>query len=336
MTVGVPEHEVFAAADAVLAQGHRPTVERVRAQLGRGSPARVGSLLDQWWGQLSKRLSGETRLPGLPGEVAQAFITVWQQAVTLAQGVAEQSMATQRAVLDQEREKLAEREARARLEVTQARQQTTEAKSRQQAAETRLEDLERLLEERNGQIHDLQDQRNALVNQNKDKALLLEQLQQKLEASQLQAKEARAHQDQVLRETEDRLFKEVDRARSQCKVLEGRLNTASQRAQSAQQSLHSTEVELAKAREQGAAARAQVDALERQLEELRHARGEMDLKLESAHQQLRAADTALAQARERAAVEIARAEILAKQLDLHQAKVKAHDEPPPGSQTPQA
>lgn len=34
MAVGVPEHDVFAAADAVLARGERPTVERVRSDLG--------------------------------------------------------------------------------------------------------------------------------------------------------------------------------------------------------------------------------------------------------------------------------------------------------------
>lgn len=59
MAVGVPENDVFAAADAVLARGERPTVERVRLELGRGSPARVGALLDQWWEQLAGRLRGE-------------------------------------------------------------------------------------------------------------------------------------------------------------------------------------------------------------------------------------------------------------------------------------
>lgn len=87
MAVGVPENEVFAAADAVLARGERPTVERVWLELGRGSPARNGSLLDQLWEQLAGRLRGETRLPGLPAEVAQAFFTIWQQAIALAQGV---------------------------------------------------------------------------------------------------------------------------------------------------------------------------------------------------------------------------------------------------------
>lgn len=43
MAIGVPETDVFAAADAVLERGERPTVERVRQELGRGSPARVCS-----------------------------------------------------------------------------------------------------------------------------------------------------------------------------------------------------------------------------------------------------------------------------------------------------
>jgi hypothetical protein len=35
MAVGMPEDEVFAAADAVLARGELPTVKRVRLELGR-------------------------------------------------------------------------------------------------------------------------------------------------------------------------------------------------------------------------------------------------------------------------------------------------------------
>ena len=77
MAVGVPENDVFDAADAVLSRGERPTVERVRLELGRGSPARVGALLDQWWERLAARLNGQTRLPGLPVEVTQAFTAIW-------------------------------------------------------------------------------------------------------------------------------------------------------------------------------------------------------------------------------------------------------------------
>jgi hypothetical protein len=113
---------VFAAADAVLARGERPTVERVRLELGRGSPAWVGGLLDQWWSRLAQRLNGETRLPALPGEVSQAFVAVWQQAIHLAQGVAEQTLAEQREVLATERERIAAVEDQARQDVAQFRQ----------------------------------------------------------------------------------------------------------------------------------------------------------------------------------------------------------------------
>jgi hypothetical protein len=64
---------------------------------------RVGGLLDQWWEQLAGPLRGETRLPGLPAEVAQAFMAIWQQATSLARGVAEQALAAQRQELVEER-----------------------------------------------------------------------------------------------------------------------------------------------------------------------------------------------------------------------------------------
>jgi hypothetical protein len=97
-------------------------VERVRLELGRGSPARVGGLLDQWWSRLSERLNGETRLPALPAEVSHAFVGVWQQAVLLAQVVAEQALGEQRLVLTAERERVAALEDQARQDAAQFRQ----------------------------------------------------------------------------------------------------------------------------------------------------------------------------------------------------------------------
>ena len=40
-TRGVQEQDVWAAADAVLLQGERPTIERVLQHMGRGSPNTV-------------------------------------------------------------------------------------------------------------------------------------------------------------------------------------------------------------------------------------------------------------------------------------------------------
>ena len=46
---GVQMEEVWAAADTVLNLGERPTIERVRQHLGRGSPNTVGPMLDGWY-----------------------------------------------------------------------------------------------------------------------------------------------------------------------------------------------------------------------------------------------------------------------------------------------
>lgn len=223
MAVGVPEHEVFAAADAVLARGERPTVERVRLELGRGSPARAGALLDQWWEQLAGRLRGETRLPGLPAEVAQAFVALWRQATLMAQGVAEQALDTQRQVLAEERETLAALEARARLEVVQAQRQTAEAVTTRQRVETRLADLEQLLVQRQAQIDDLRAQRDALQTQRDESQTQVAELRQQLHDSREQAEQARIEQQRYTRDVEDRAYREIDRAREESKGLSAQL-----------------------------------------------------------------------------------------------------------------
>lgn len=56
MARGITEMDVLEAADALLVRGERPTIERVRQELGRGSPNTVNRHLDAWWRTLSARL----------------------------------------------------------------------------------------------------------------------------------------------------------------------------------------------------------------------------------------------------------------------------------------
>lgn len=51
----------------------------------------------------------------LPDEASQVFVAVWQQAIYLAQGVAEQVLAEQRQVLSAERERVTVVEDQTRL-----------------------------------------------------------------------------------------------------------------------------------------------------------------------------------------------------------------------------
>ncbi|MEN5139441.1 DNA-binding protein [Pseudomonas juntendi] len=314
MAVGVPENDVFAAADAVLARGERPTVERVRLELGRGSPARVGGLLDQWWEQLAGRLRGETRLPGLPTEVAQAFVAIWQQATLMAQSVAEQALDTQRQVLAEEREALGALEARARLEVVQAQQQTAEAVTTRQRVETRLADLEQLLVQRQTQIDDLRAQRDELQSQRDEFQAHLAEVRQQLHNSREQSEQARMEQQRYTRDVEDRAYREIDRVREEHKVVAGQLKDLNQRQHGLQQTLLAGQIELTEAREQRAMAHTQLQVLQGEQEQRQHLLADLTQRIDALQQQLQLAQQDLLNAREQSAAATARADALAQQL----------------------
>lgn len=61
---GIQEAQVWEAADALLQDGLRPTIERVRQKLGSGSPNTVSPMLERWFATLGQRLGG--RGAGLP------------------------------------------------------------------------------------------------------------------------------------------------------------------------------------------------------------------------------------------------------------------------------
>jgi predicted nucleic acid-binding Zn-ribbon protein len=271
MAVGVPENDVFAAADAVLARGERPTVERVRLELGRGSPARVGGLLDQWWARLADRLNGQSRLPALPSEVSQAFVVVWQQAIHLAQGVAEQALVDQRQVLVAERERVAAVEDQARQDSAQYRQQATEALAGRQAAELRLADLEQLLSQRQTQIEDLQQQRESLLRERCEVQQHNQTLQQDLQSLRDKAEQERVAQENYVRGVEARAYREVDRAREEGKAMSTQLKEAGRNVEQLQRRLESTQNELSQSRQLAAAQHARAETLEQQLTLVRQA-----------------------------------------------------------------
>jgi len=86
---GVQREDVWAAADAVLLAGEKPTIERVRQHLGTGSPNTVGPLLEQWFKQLGRRIQdpGAFAAPaGVPDPVLQAAQHFWEMALTQTRG----------------------------------------------------------------------------------------------------------------------------------------------------------------------------------------------------------------------------------------------------------
>ena len=79
---GITQADVTHAADALLRAGERPTVERIRAAVGHGSPNTVGPLLDAWWKRLAGRLdAGPAAFHRLPESVAHVAEALWMQAL---------------------------------------------------------------------------------------------------------------------------------------------------------------------------------------------------------------------------------------------------------------
>lgn len=77
---GVGESDVALAADALLREGFRPTIERIREKLGRGSPNTINPLLDQWWKGLAARLSGGPEmLERIPAPAFHVLEALWVQ-----------------------------------------------------------------------------------------------------------------------------------------------------------------------------------------------------------------------------------------------------------------
>lgn len=79
---GLGARDVEQAADALLRAGVRPSVQKVREKIGRGSPNVIASLLDTWWSRLASRLEGgPAALQRLPESIAHIAEALWLQAL---------------------------------------------------------------------------------------------------------------------------------------------------------------------------------------------------------------------------------------------------------------
>ncbi|NUT16982.1 MAG: hypothetical protein HOQ33_21115 [Cupriavidus sp.] len=186
---GITRDDVWQAADSLLKAGQRPTIERIRLHLGRGSPNTVSPHLDAWFAALGGRIQdpqGFAPAPGCPEPVTEAARYLWEAALQSARASAEASLAQREAalaeastVLQQEREALAqERQVmQARLEgaeaamaeLTRARDEAAERAARgetaaaawQQQAEALREEHASALAARHAMQNDFEGQRAA-------------------------------------------------------------------------------------------------------------------------------------------------------------------------------
>lgn len=104
--MAITELDVHAAADALLRDGERPTIERVRLKLGRGSPNTITGFLNSWFAGLGERLAG-TSDAAVPEPVARLAQDLWRAALDEARQQAQARHTEQADRLAAERERLA-------------------------------------------------------------------------------------------------------------------------------------------------------------------------------------------------------------------------------------
>lgn len=316
-TRGVQRDEVWQAADALLQEGKRPTIERVRLKLGRGSPNTVSPMLEEWFATLGPRLrtaagaqrsaaSPQAQLEegghadaSLPEPLRQAMLTLWQGAREQAGEAAQQALQAQLAALQARESQLAQEQAtlRAEREAFEQQRPALEEALASAHAQARLQGV-RIAELEAAAAH-----KDASISRQAERAQQLERevlLTRRAwdEAREKHAAELRAQQQQMDAQHRHHL-QELDRARQEVKqLLQAQRQEQEQHLQ--QQALWQRErVEL---QAQGERLQALADTRARQLQDaqaLHAAQGEADAaRIELLQQQADAGAKQAKQARQ--------------------------------------
>lgn len=226
MRTGITQEQVNAAADALVAAGDKPTVEKVRAALGTGSPNTITRMLDTWRGGLAERLQKALHLPELPVEAGQAMTALWQLAVEHAERLLQARMASDRAALAAHEARLAEERTRWTATLAEAETSVAQAQTRQELAEHACANLDSQLRDSHALREDLIQQRDRLQASADRQASELEALQVERTARLAAAEQERERTAAHIRAVEDRAHQEVDRARQETKQWQQRHEAA--------------------------------------------------------------------------------------------------------------
>lgn len=276
MARGITESDVHTAADEIVGAGERPTVERIRAHLGTGSPNTVTRWLETWWQGLGQRLHAQQArlaVPAAPDAVAALAAEWWALALESARISADEDLAADRAALQDERDGLHRDREAFGSEAAVLRVQAETAAHAERVASTQAAELQRLVSRLEGQIEELSQQREAALARAVEAEAVRQAVEQRLQEHQEAAQAERESLANHVRTVEDRAHAEVDRARQEGKELKNQLAAVKKAHAEAEKSLGqraeaATSKAMAAEREAGIQ-RARADALDDQLGKLR-------------------------------------------------------------------
>ena len=310
---GVQTADVWDAADAVLMAGQRPTIERVRQKLGRGSPNTVAPMLEAWFAQLGQRLgsmsgdgAGNAAVPGAmttpgqpqpPATVLDLAQTLWDATLDQARQAAQQQWESAQAELAQQRSDLTADRAELERERQTLAQQHNALEQMLSLSRTQVADLTRRLADADAWRLEKEQSVAVLTNRLEDLRQQHKQLQQRLDDTvAAQAQERKQLQDRAT-QNEHRLLNEVDLARQETKAARQTLATRQKQweeaARQADEQLQTAQARLQAAETQAAASQAQLAHLQRRNAELETSLQDNRHTIQTLQHQLAAALSAL-------------------------------------------
>jgi DNA repair exonuclease SbcCD ATPase subunit len=272
---GITEQDVHSAADELVAAGERPTIERIRAHLGTGSPNTVTRWLETWWQELGNRLQAQQRrlaVPGAPEAVAALAGEWWTLALEHARAAAHESNASDRVALQTDQEALRKEREEFAAEAAALREQMKAAVHAERLASIQAAELQRLTNQLEGHVEEMARQRDAALARASEANAARQAIDVRVQELQDAARSERASLAQHVQAIEDRAHAEIDRARQEAKELQSRLTAITKEHAAATKVLEEI-AEQAKSKAADAvrdadAQRARADALEAQLAKL--------------------------------------------------------------------
>jgi len=274
MARGITESDVHTAADELVTKGERPTVERIRAHLGTGSPNTVTRWLETWWNRLATRLQpARPDLDDAPAVLAELAGQWWELALKHAREAAHRELAEAEQSLAAQRDA---QEAKSRLvadELTQVRSERDAAITGERIAATQVAELQQLVDQLRLQISGLAEQRDLELRRADRTEAARQQLDVRLHEALETAKSEREDWAEYARSVENRALSDVDRARQEAKELQTQLNSMAEHHRAIErqlrQDLHAAQAAAATASQAANILRGRSDALEQQLSSLR-------------------------------------------------------------------
>ncbi|HVJ37182.1 MAG TPA: DNA-binding protein [Stenotrophomonas sp.] len=286
MARGITESDVHGAADELVAAGERPTVERIRAHLGTGSPNTVTRWLETWWRALGGRLQDKRQAfstAEVPAAVAALAGEWWGLALEAGRAIAVESLTGDRALLLSQQDALDQARASFSDEAAALLDRAEAAAQAERAAAARIAELQRLVSQLEGRLEEVAQQRDSALTRADVAETLRQAAELRVQALQEAAQSERESVSQHIRAVENRALSEIDRARQEVKELRRQLATLTKESAEVQKALREradrSNTEAWDASREAVVQRARADALEHQLAELRNLPADLEAVL---------------------------------------------------------